>query len=281
MVSRIQNAKFKMQNFGIRRWRMIFLSFVFLFAGCVAQNRSCPPIATAQEATAILQEYSASLKPLKATGSCVMNYTDQEGKKVSQSFSIRIWFVSSAKFCLYGDVAFDPKGMSFAMDGDKYWVYAKPFGVFTTGRISKGNEDYFSSPAVFLDFLEPAGAGCDSLYMTQADKENNILVCRDNQRCITKKIFIDRCKQLVKKLEYLNCSGNPVVAIELDEYKNITGRRNFVFPRKLTYRYFRGQENVDKRQIKLDSVKLWQPQPQQLKALFSPPDANSIQKESK
>ena len=256
------------------------VSLVFL-AGCAEQKQSCPPIATMAEATAVLQEYSAGLKPLKATGSCSMNYTDEEGKKISQSFPIRIWFENTRKFCLYGDVMFDPKGMSFALDGDEYWVYAKPFGVYTTSRIGEGNENYFASPAVFLDFLEPASADCNSLYMTQADKEYNILVCRDNQRCITKKIFIDRCKRLVKKMEYLNCSGNPVVAIELDEYKNITGRENFVFPRKLTYKYFRGQNCIDQRRIKLDSVKLWQPQPGQVKALFTPPDVNSFQKEVK
>lgn len=281
MVSGIKNLKFKMQKCGIYRWQMIFLFFTFLFGGCAVQRRLCPPLATAEEATAVLKEYSAGLKPLKATGNCSMNYTDAEGKKVSQSFPVRIWFESARKFCLYGDVMFDPKGMSFALDGDEYWVYAKALGVFTAGRISEGSESYFASPAAFGDFLEPAGADCDSLYMVQAEEENNILVCRDNRRCITKKIFVDRCERLVKKMEYLNCSGNLVVAIELDEYKNITGRENFVFPRKLTFKYFQGQDCIDRRQIKLNSVKLWEPKHEQVKALFTPPDVNSFQKETK
>lgn len=268
MVSRIRNCG-------------IFLFFILFTGGCAVQKPSCPPFATAAEATAALKGYSSSLKPLRATGVCNMNYMDEDGKKVSQSFPVRIWFVNTGKFCLYGDVAFDPKGMSFALDGNNYWVYAKLFGAYVTGRLNEESSNYFSSPAVFLDFLEPAGADCDNLYMSESEKGDNVLVCRDGKNCRTKKIFIDRCGHFAKKIEYLNCSGSPVVAVELDEYKETNGKGSLVFPRKLTYKYFRGQENVDRRQIKLDSVKLWQPNPAQIKALFTPPDVNSIKKETK
>jgi hypothetical protein len=264
----------------IGRLFFLFLLSVFL-TGCAAQKRSCPPFATAAEATAVLKEYSAGLAPLKATGRCNMNYTDEEGKKISQSFPVRIWFVNSHKFCLYGDVMFDPKGMSFALDGNEFWVYAKLFGVYVRGKIDERIENYFTSPAVFLDFLQPIDADCNSLYMADADKSCNILICRDNQTCRSKKIFIDRCRRLIKKIEYLDCSGNPAVAIELDEYKKAAGGGSLVFPRKLTYRYFLKRNRLDQRQIKLDSVKLWQTNPAQLKALFSPPDVNSFQKETK
>ncbi len=258
----------------------LFLLSVFL-AGCVVQKRSCPPITTTAEAAAILKEYSNGLQAFKATGNSNMNYTDKEGKKISQTFPVRIWFVNSSKFCLYGDVAFDPKGMSFALDGDDFWVYAKLFEVYVTGKISEAEGDYLAGPAIFLDFLQPVGADCDSLYMADAEKDYNILICGDSKRCRTKKIFIDRCSRFVEKIEYLNCSGNPIVVVELDDYKNVAGEKGFSFPRRLTYEYFRGQKPVDSRQIKLNSVKLWQPNPAQLKALFTPPDAGKFQKEAK
>jgi hypothetical protein len=264
----------------IDRLLFLFLLSIFL-TGCAAEKRSRPPFTSAAEATAALKEYSSGLNPLKATGTCSMNYTDEEGKKNSQSFPVRIWFVNTRKFCLYGDVAFDPKGMSFALDGEDYWVYAKPFGVYSTGKINEGKENYFSSPAVFLDFLQPVSTDCDSSYMAAADKTCNILICRNSGKCRTKKIFIDRCEQLVKKIEYLNCSGNPALVVELDEYKETGGQASPVFPRKLTYKYFQGQKCIDTRQIKLDSVKLWLSNPAQLKALFTPPDVNSLKKEIK
>jgi len=285
----MQNLRLKIKNCGLRRWRMIFLSFVFIFGGCAAQKRSCPPFATAQEASAVLQAYSKGLKPLKATGSCSLNYTDEKGKKFAQSFPVRIWFESSRKFCLYGDVMFDPKGVCFVVTKDKYWTYAKPFGMYVTGRIGTETEDYFANPAVLVDFLEPVDADCDDLYMAdssfakatedKADKAFNILMCR-KQGCRTKKIFIDQCEHFVKKVEYLNCSGNPVLVVESDGYRNVK-EASFSFPHKLNYKYYDKQKVSNKMQIKLDSVKLWQASPQQVKALFTPPDANSFIKKVK
>ena len=257
----------------------LFLCSIFL-AGCAAQKRNCPPLKTAEEATAILKEYSANLKPLKATGNCTLNYTNEKGEKFVQSFPVRIWFQSGRKFCLYGDVMFDPRGVCFAVTGYEYWTYAKTFGVYIKGQINTATDDYFSNPLVLVDFLEPVSADCNSLYMANAEKGCNILVCRNSGLCKAKKIFIDRCEHFVKKVEYLNCSGNLVLVAELDEYKNVA-QAGFSFPHKLVYRHFNGQKGSNLMQIKLDSVKLWQANPEQLKALFSPPGANSIQKEIK
>lgn len=175
---------------------------------------------------------------------------------------------------------FDPKGVCFAVNGDEFWTYAKPFGIYITGKTNAETDDYFSNPAMLIDFLEPVNSTCGSLYMTDSDKNFNILICRDNGGCNAKKIFIDRCERFVKKIEYLNCSGKPAFVIESDEYKIVAGE-NFLFPHKLTYRYFERHKSRDRLQIKLDTVKPWQASPEQLKALFSPPDANSIQKETK
>jgi len=270
----------------IGRLFFLFLLSVFL-TGCAAPKRACPPLTTAAEATAVLKEYSANLKPLRATGNCTLNYTDGKGQKVAQSFPVRIWFQASHKFCLYGDVAFDPKAVCFAIDGYGYWTYAKPLGRYVRGKINTATNDYFSNPAILVDFLEPLDSACDNISILNSNNKNNILACQDRQGCKRKKIFIDRCSRFVKKIEYFNCSAfgkpiankseNPTLVVESDEYKNVTGEK-FSFPHKLVYRRFEGQKNIDRMQIKLDSVKVWQANPAQLKALFTPPDANSFQK---
>jgi hypothetical protein len=274
MVNKNQKSKIKNQNCGIRLRRIFFLFFVFLFAGCAEQKRNCPPFASTEEAKTVLKQYSANLKPLKATGNCTLSYTNEKGEKFAQSFPIRIWFQTSRKFCLYGDVMFDPRGVCFAVTDGKYWTYAKPFGVYIKGEINTAADDYFSNPLVLVDFLEPVSSDNGSLYMTDADKNFNILVCRDSGGCKAKKIFIDRCKHFVKKVEYLNCSGNLALVAEQDEYKNVAGT-NFSFPHRLTYKHFDEQKGSNLMQIKLNSVKLWQANPEQLKVLFSPPDVNS------
>jgi len=255
----------------------LFLCTVFM-AGCEVQKRSCPPLAGADEAKVILNEYYANLKPLKATGNCTLNYTNEKGEKFAQSFPVRIWYQSNSKFCFYGDVMFDPKGVCFTVSGDKYWSYAKPLKMFTKGDINEETDDYFANPLIIIDFLNPAGAGCENLTLAKSEKDFNILVCKDG--CRRKKIFIDRCGYFVKKIEYSDCLPNTGLVIETDEYKKVTGA-NFLFPRKLIYKDIEKRNGRNIMRIKLDSVKLWQPNPEQLNALFTEPDADTIQKEIK
>jgi len=264
---------------GICRLFFLFLLAVFL-TGCAAQKRSCPPFTSAAEATAVLKEYSSGLKPLKATGNCTLNYKDEKGQTTAQSFPVRIWFESTKKFCLYGDVMFDAKAVCFIINGDEFRAYAKPMGIYMTGKTKAGSGDYFSNPAVLVDFLEPVSSECVDIALANS-KDNDILICKDSGGCINRKIFIDRCGHFVKKIEYFNCSENPGLVVESEEYKKVTGEKNLLFPRKLIYRHFEGQKSSERMQIKIDSVKLWQANPAQLKALFSPPDVNSFQKEAK
>ncbi len=260
--------------------------FLFLFStfltGCGVQKRICPPLSTALEASTALREYAGGLGPLRATGSCSLNYKDEKGKDVTQSFPVRIWFENSKRYCFYGDILFDPKAMSFAVDGDKFWIYAKPFEVYIKGDIDENNGKYFSNPAVFLDFLQPLDSVCDSVDIMDSDSVYDVLICRGVKSCAQKKIFMDRCNHLVRKIEYYNCSDNPALVVELDNYKKVAGMESLVFPRKLTYSYYQGQSCNDRREIKLNSVKLWRPSEVQLKALFSPPKTDSLEnKETK
>jgi hypothetical protein len=261
---------------------LILSLFSIFLTSCAVQKRACPPLSTASQASAVLTEYAGGLGPLRATGNCSLSYKDEKGKDVTQSFPVKIWFESSKRYCLYGDVLFDPKGMSFAVNGSKYWVYAKPFGVYAKGEIDENSGKCFSNPAVFLDFLQPLDSGCNSVNMTDSEGGYDVLICQGVESCIQKKIFMDRCDHFVRKIEYYDCSDNPALVVELDDYKKVTGMEGLVFPRKLTYSYYQERICGDRREIKLNSVKLWRPSESQLKALFSPPEVDSLEnKETK
>ena len=254
---------------------LIFVAGLIFLTGCGGQKRNCPPIKTREEVSAVLKGYSAGLKPLKASGNCKISYTNENGETFAQGFPVRIWYLNNKKYCLYGDVMFDAKGTSFAVNNGEYWVYAKPFGVYTTGKVDETGDNYLYGPAAFLDFLQPFITGCRKVYTAEAEDEFDILMCRDDENCGTKKIYLDRCNKKVRKIEYLNCPGNLVLVIEADEYKKVEGAKGLLFPRKLSYKYFKGGQCTDARQIKLDNVKLWDAEPKQVEALFTPPDANS------
>lgn len=68
--------------------------------------------------------------------------------------------------------------------------------------------------------------------------------------------------------------------IEAQDYKTVGGS-NFSFPQKLVYHFAKKSKDKHFLEIKLDSVKLWQPRPEQVEILFTPPDANEIKKNGK
>jgi len=277
-----KNQKSKIKNSVICQRQMTSLFFiicslfvVFLVSGCVVQKRSCPALATVSEASQILDDYSAGIKPLKATGNCTISYTNAKGEKFAQAFPVRMWYLNSHKFCLYGDVAFNPKGVCFAVNGDEYWAYARPLGVYVKGKINTAGEDYLSNPALLVDFLQPVDSVYDKIVISK-----NIMFCRASQSGKQKKIFIDTCGKVTKKIEYLNRSEKPVLIIDAGEYKNVKGAE-FSFPYKLNYKYFDNKKGSNQMELKLDSVQSWQGKPEQIKALFAEPDANEFEKDKK
>jgi hypothetical protein len=289
--NKYQISKIKYQKYGVHlRWTtssyfIFYILFFIFFAGCAVQQKvkqeKCPPIVSAEQASASLGQYFGSLRPFKANGSCVLNFKDKKKQWISQSFPVRLWFESREKFCVYGDVSFDPKGLCFAVDGEDFWIYAKPMGVYIAGKKDETVEDKngsaFFSPVTIIDFLNPLETNCADAVVSGYDNKCSWLLCRDGQGCVRKKVYLDRCDKLARKIEYFDCGRTESVVVELDKYKKIA-EGNFLFPHKLVYRHMHGKDCTDSMEIKLKSVKSWRSQPQQIRALFSRPDPNSFKK---
>jgi len=267
----IKNQKCRIPFHGMTSLYFIFnILYLIFVTGCVQQKRSCPAFADASEAQKILADYAASVKSFRATGNCSLNYFNEKGEKFSQAFPIRLWYIDSTKFCIYGDVVFNPKGVCFAVSDGIYWVYAKPMGVYETGAVNGGSGNIFSNPALLVDFLRAEDSECEKIALAK-----NGIVCRGGQ----KKIFVDMCVGAANKIVYVGQNSKPVLVIDAEKYEKVKDG-NFLFPCNLSYEYYDKKNCKNRMEIKLDSVKLWQPEQQQIKALFTPPTENEF-KESK
>jgi hypothetical protein len=282
----------KNQKCGIRFHVMasliLMFNVLFFISGCVPQKRSCQPILNAVQGQQTLSNYYANVKPFRATGVCTVNLLGENGKRLKQSFPVRIWYLNSDKFCMYGDVIFNPQAICFAVSDGIYWIYAKPINLYINGVIDYSNTSYneiFANPGLLVDFLRPLGA--DS-FAGETAFANNILISSKDEK--SKKIYIDKCEKAVRKIEYFNCDlldknskcGNKkaVLVINAGKYEQLKDGP-FSFPHKLKYEYYDRKNGKSQMEIKLDSVKLWQPEEQQIKALFTPPMENNLKKESK
>ncbi|MEN6386697.1 MAG: hypothetical protein ABFD79_16075 [Phycisphaerales bacterium] len=260
---------------GQGRLKLLAMTFFIFFVGGCGQQRICPGLANAVEGRQMLADYAASVKPVRATGNCTLSYVNEKGEKFSQAFPMRFWYVNNEKFCIYGDVLFNPKGVCFAVNDGIYWAYAKPLGIYVKGNVDRAGEDYFSNPALLLDFLNTPNSQCDRI----AFSKNGIL-CRDREKHKQKKIYIDTCSKAANKIIHTGQNSKAVLIINAEKYEKVKDAE-FLFPNKLNYEYFDKKNGKNKLEIKLDSVKLWQPEEKQIKALFTPPEANEIKKEAK
>jgi hypothetical protein len=282
-----QISNIKYQKYGVHlRWTtslfFIFnLLFLIFFFGCVSQQKVdkqiCPPITSVEQASTNLGDYYAGIRPVKAVGSCVLKYRGQGNKPAMMSFPVRLWFENNEKFCIYGDMFFDPKGLGFAMSGEDFWAYAKSMGFYIEGKKDKPIDKKigaFFCPTVIFDFLNPLdAAGVKALLISSS----NAIRCADSKNHRVKKIYLGQCDKFVRKVEYLDRIGRASIVAELDDYKKVADG-NFYFPHRLIYKHCKGRKCSDSMEIKFDSVNLWQPSVQQIEALFSKPDTSSLNK---
>ena len=271
-MDNIKNLKFKIVNLkfaelpAAKIFIFHFVIFYLFIAGCRnIQKQACPAIAGLAEGKQILADYAASIKPVKATGECSINYVNENGEKFGQSFPVRMWYLNPEKFCFYGDVAFDPQGIGFAADEGRYWAYIKPMGVNVSGYVNAAEDNFFSNPSLLVDFVRCPEEDCDKPSLAK-----NIIICREQKSARQKKIFINSCDRVAEKIEYFTKASRPVLVIKAEKYEKVEGGQ-FLFPHKLRYEYFDRKNGRNEMQLKFDSVKLWQPKEQQVKALFRQP----------
>lgn len=258
------NLKFKIENLRFIAKPAIFLIFsVLVFMSGCGQKRVCPALTNSAEGKKILADYAGSIKPVRATGDCILSYVNEKGEKFGQSFPVRLWYLNSDKFCIYGTVLFDAKGVSFGVDGDFYWVFAKPMDIYVKGIVEKNSEDFLKNPMMLVDFLNSSNFECEKAAFTK-----NVLVCREKGK--TKKIFIDTCNKAISRIEYFEKGSKPMFVVKAEKYEKVK-EGDFLFPHKLIYEYYGAKNGKNQLEFKFDSARIWQPQEQQLKALFTPP----------
>ena len=103
----------------------------------------------------------------------------------------------------------------------------------------------------------------------------DVLVKKDDNGRAVKKIYIDRCTDLPKRIEYLDQKGHVVLAIEMDAFT--AGKDGIVVPAKIGMTNFENEQIGSVIDITLTNIKLWQPTSAKLEGeLFKRPADDSV-----
>ena len=250
--------------------------------------RVCPGKKSAAESLSSLRMQLENAVPLKADGQCLLQYYDEDKKPKKENFPVKLWVNPPVEIYMQGDVAFDPKGVILGSNEGEFWlaVRLKEISGYWWGRWSEKNcpEKLMISPRLVLEALGTEAVGDEGGWSLSKEGAFDVLTKRESGVEV-KKIYINTCDYLVRKIEYLSKDSRAAVVMELDKYKEIS--KNFFVPGvvKIVNRASNGNKE-DSVQITLSSVKpanftdkqrerlFIRPQPQGFKHIYKIVDGN-------
>ena len=273
-----------------------FLALIIVLAltlgGCVGpevkQVQICPGRGSVEQSLQASQQQPVSFK---ANGRCHLVYYDDE-KKYDENFPVKLWVNSEGWIYLQGDIAFDQKGLILGANEEEFWlsIRLKELSSYFWGEWSQqdGLNGLAVGPKVLLEAVGLSGTDGEGWSLSNEGRFD-ILTKQDEQDRPVKRIYIDSCDYLVRKIVYYDDSGGEVIVTELYRFKRVT--EDFSVPTRITVVIGSGEKPQDLLKIKLDSVKVkdfsakkWnrlftRPQPKRLKHIYRIIDGNAVEQQ--
>ncbi|MFH1615433.1 MAG: hypothetical protein ABIG61_10185 [Planctomycetota bacterium] len=237
----------------LRRYRFTatFLLAFFAFSGGCSRLSSkeitpCPPKQTVEQVFSQAQAHSRGFLPLRASGRCRLHFHDEKGKEYKEDLSIKLLVYPPRRIYLQGD-ALIPKALILGANDEDFWVWAKPKEIdsYWWGKMdSPCLAQMLLNPNTFLEslgILTFQSAGAQSKKWTLAGQGRfDILQEYSDDGTLQKKVYLDRCDYLVRKIEYFTSGVKPAIVAELDNYTQV--RKEFFVPANITIQW-RGQNS--------------------------------------
>jgi len=208
-----------------------FCRFIFFMAvvgavlgGCAPVRQRivevCPGAQSARQALSLLKSNWENAAPIKANGRARIRYYDDGLHK--ENFPVKLWANPPAEIYLQGDVAFDAKGIVLGSNEDEFWLSIKPKKVSTWGRWSRQAcfKGLIVSPRLMLEALGIVEITADGNWSLSKEGAFDVLSKRNNRDTIVKRIYVDSCDYLVRKIEYFD-ADKPVAVAEMDKYREV------------------------------------------------------------
>jgi len=256
----------------------------------VLPSRPCPASKNVDELVAAVSRRWDFVKPFKANGQCVLQYHDRKGKLHKENFAVKIWSDPPGRLCLYGDVAFNAKGIMFGCNEREFWLVLRPRELRGYWWGSQDNDwtgpegwrcsfelPLGLSPATLFDALalvKPGAIGPDQNWQLSHKGRFDILTLLDKNRRAVKKIYVDCCDFLFYRIKYFDQQGAESVVMDLDGYEQLS--ETFFVPSRIQVKYYRKDHTQDIVSLQLRSLKLADFSPQQDERLFTRPPSKGF-----
>ena len=279
-----------------RRLFPIIAAAILILAGCAPQIqkpvRLCPGKKSAAESLSLLGLRLENTVPLKANGQCLLQYYAEDNKPKKENFPVKLWVNPPVEIYMQGDVAFDPKGIVLGSNEDEFWLAMKlkEISSYWWGRWPKESyrEKLMIGPRLVLGALGVMAVWDEENWSLSNEGAFDVLT-KQQGSTKTRKIYINNCDYLVRRIEYFDDDGQAAIVIKLDKYKEIS--KDFFVPSviKIVNLSEDSEEDLVSITLNLKSIKpanftekqrrrlFTRPQPRRFKHIYKIVDGNIIE----
>ena len=204
--------------------------------GCAPQEqiakRECPGALSAAESVSNLELQSEKAVSVKANGQCLLRYYDEEAKLQKENFAVKLWVNPPSEIYLQGDVAMNAKGIVLGSNAEEFWLVIRPKEIsgYWWGRWDEQENlaKVLINPKVLLEAVGVSKVSCRDSWSLSKEGGFDVLTKR-NGSVESRKVYVDTCDYLVRRIEYFDLKGQRVLVAELDRYKEVV--EGFSVPR--------------------------------------------------
>lgn len=259
-----------------------FLLSVFLI-GCQPKMEvlnPCPGKADSASAIAGLNGRTSAIPGFKASGRCVIEYYDEDGKKRHESFPTIIRTLPPQGLYFQGNLII-PKGLILGTNSREFWLWIKLKEVdsFWYGPIAGCSQTpaLLLSPSSVLESLgylklvpeNPGG------YAMKHEAPYDVVTMLDEKGALARRVYVYSCDSTPRKIEYYGAGNKLMMTTTLQYYKPVAGSAAQV-PTQIDMTLV-GEKGKDQKlsiTLNKDTLEAFDPSAKQAAVLFGKPDAS-------
>jgi hypothetical protein len=219
----------------------------------------CPGKESIAEAAAILSLQRQNVQPLQAGANCVFHYTDDTGKPQSKEVkAVAVRFVPPDRVLFRGSVFGDVVG--FGANENEFWLRVKPdldsYWWGTRDQAEQCHETLLINPYNVIEALGTVEV--NTAWQLSYRDGSDILTLSGDDGTLIKRVFVDACDSLVRRIEYFDGEGLLKAAADLSDYT--AGEQGLIVPSAIAvtqYRYGIPEGSVE---ITLKQIRPFVPQ---------------------
>ena len=212
-----------------KRLTIIVSVIILILTGCTTGPRKptqlCPGTKSITNSLSLLESHLENTISLTANGQCILRYYT-DGKLHKENFPVKLWINPPTQIRLQGDVAFDPKGIVLGLNKNEFWLSIKPkkISCYWWGQRSEVNciENLKISPYILLEAFGGTEIGKESNWSLSNKAGFDVLTKQNGKGDIVKKIYLNRCDYLIRKIEYFDVNNELWDTIEMDKYQRVS-----------------------------------------------------------